>query len=239
MGRTYQRSKIESLKIYPEIRRMFDLIVPDVVKGEVTIKAFFDNKVRPVLPDGHTITYSNFFLWAKKFMKTKRTHVEHRSLMDREMEKTKTQIEIRQDATFLMKQFLNGLQYIADDPRVLAQSGVKVTEIYKIIREEEDRQKALQLRERAENRADASFAFLVSVARANQVEEADIEFLEDGLRAELIELKQKNGVYMLPTPGFVEHDGIDTDQNQGQLLSAEPATETDFALAGEGNQAGA
>jgi hypothetical protein len=91
---------------------------------------------------------------------------------------------------------------------------------------EEDRQKSLQLKERAENRADASFAFMVSVAKANQLEEADIEFLEDSVKQELIALKKKNGLYELPNPA-------------GQIFKSDITTEVTVVEPSQSYQTGA
>jgi hypothetical protein len=218
--------KLSQLEVYPQIERVLDQNAADLYNRKITFKKIWTDDVLPLLPENHDITYSNFLYWAKKKLAHKRSLVSNRNLIDREMDKARQQIEIRQDATKLMHEFMQGLRDIADDPRVLAKNKINITDLYRIIRMEEDRQKSLQLKERAENRADASFAFMVSVAKANQLEEADIEFLEDSVKQELIALKKKNGLYELPNPA-------------GQIFKSDITTEVTVVEPSQSYQTGA
>ena len=124
----------------------------------------------------------------------------HLTLIEREKIKQTQQIENRQQATGIMSDFLEALKGLAKNPERLSELKISLPQIYKIIREEEDRASLLRLKERAENRADAQFAFIISLARAGQLMEEDIEFLEADTKAELKTFKKSNGVYELINP---------------------------------------
>lgn len=224
LKRSSHQSKIEVSQVYEEIKRIYTEFRADIQDGRVNMKQLYRAHIAPIIPVGEDISYQNFLLWSKGFeKKTEQVHV-GRSLVDREMEKTKKQFEIRQDATDLMSSFLKTVKLLADDPDALKKANIKPLDLYKIIREEEDRAKSLRLKERAENRADAAFAFMVSVSRAGMVEDADIEFLEDSIKQELMSFKHSHGIYKLPT---------------GENMAEVPApAEVDFAVANESNTQG-
>ena len=183
----------------------------------MSLYQLFFGHINPILPQTEKISALNFYTWVKKQHREKKS--ETKTLMDREMDKTRQQFEIRQDVTDMMQDFITSLKSLATNPKALARSGIKMDSLYKIIREEEDRYKLLSLKERSENRADAQFAFMVSITRAGQLTDGDIEFLDEDVKHELIELKKSHGVYQLP--GFSEFSEVET------------ATEADLAVAVE------
>lgn len=211
-------SKIESSLVYAEIQRLYKEFYPDIQQGKMSLYQLFFGHVVPILPSTEKITAINFYTWVKKQHRNQKEVT--KTLMEKEMDKTRQQFEVRQDVAEMMKSFIGAIKHLADDPKALLKSGIKMTDLYKIIREEEDRYKLLSLKERSENRADAQFAFMVSITRAGQLTDGDIEFLEEDVLHELIELKKSHGVYQLP--GFSE------------VSEAATATEADLVVADEG-----
>lgn len=189
----------------------------DELQGKATIQEFHDI-VKTIDPNLNCSTATTrLWMLKQKSIKNKLLPDDPKrptSLMDREVERRKQQIELRQDATSLMRDFVAGLRELtADQDNLKAMPGKTITEVYKIIREEEDRQKALNLRERAENRADAQFAFMLSITRAGIVTDDDIQFLSDDIKNELKFFQKEHGVYQLPTPGGVEEFSAPAENN--------------------------
>lgn len=200
-GAVEQTNKFETMPIHDDLVALFLSKLPEIRDGDMTYKDFYDNYASNLLIDYEgTFTYDNFYDWCKSVERRVPDDEPEsgKTLLERETEKQKQQIEIRQDATDLMEKFLKSIKALSKDRTALAKSGIKVLDIYKIIREEEDRAKALALRERAENRADYAFAFIVSLARANQLTDDDIAFLSDDVKRELNLFKQPNGIFQLP-----------------------------------------
>lgn len=218
--------KLEGFDTYPQILAVYEEHRPRLISGEETMLSFYDNFLKPLVPAGEQYDYQTFRKWHRKQIRKIMESTDGKTLMEKEMVKLRTQHEIRQDVTQMMAQFIKAIKDLASDPAALATNNIKVTDIYKIIREEEDRAKAIGLKERAENRADAQFAFMVSVVRAGVLTEDDIAFLEEDVKNELISLKQENGTYQLPT-------------SSGQLEKAVVATANRPAVADEGNRPGA
>lgn len=203
VARFQGKRKTDYLEELPEIAEELRRFGPELLMRKMRYSDFYRDRILPLLEPDLNIPVMIFTTWAKKKMIQLGVEPDPEvvmSLMDREVEKQKRQIEIRQDATDLMGNWLKVLRALVDDPNNLKKyNGQQIMALYKIIRDEEDRSKALNLRERAEDRADASFAFLVSIARAGELQETDIEFLSDDIKKELLILKQDNGIYKLPS----------------------------------------
>ncbi len=205
-------SLIAKVSAYQDIKKTFLHYVGEKLKINKPIEYshFFEKKVKPLLnsEEKDKIAYHNFYKWAKTIEKYAPDLLSEETLLEREVQKQKQQIMIRQDATQLMAEFLGSIREIAGQldkmsPRELAKSGIKPMDIYKIIREEEDRARSLKLKERSEDRADAHFALLISMVKANQLSEEDIEFLENDTKKELLIFKKQNGVYQLSPSEFL------------------------------------
>jgi len=197
---------------FPEVIEELRRFGPALLASKMRYSDFFRERILPMLPPEINIKLVHFTVWSKKKMRDLGIKPEEEApmnLMDREMEKQKQQIIIRQDTTELMSNWLKVLKAVVDDPTALKKyNGQQIMSLYKIIREEEDRSKALSLRERAEDRADAAFAFLVSIARAGELMETDIEFLSADIKNELLTLKQENGIYKLPDSQLIPQVAI-------------------------------
>lgn len=196
--------KFEQLPNYEQILQIVKNYQPDLELGRISQKKLFTDYIVPLLPQDSSvkISYTDFSRLVRKQQQIRSAVVTAtpQTLLDREVERRKQQIEIRQDATELMRKFISLLKELVQNEKNLSvMQGKTITTIYKIIREEEDRQKSLELRERAENRADANFAFMVSLNREGELYETDIEFLSDDIKAELQYFKGADGIYRLPT----------------------------------------
>jgi hypothetical protein len=192
-------SILDTLPNKNEIYDAWEVHYQSLQSGEMTLKDFYHKVLVPLLPNPKTISYTGFKNWHHKRVARKVAIIEGNTLMEREESRQKAQIMIRQDATSLMATFLQAVRSIAKSPRDLKENKISIVDIYKIIREEEDRSKALQLKEREEDRADAKFAFMVSMARAGQLVDEDIAFLNEDVKRELLVLKKQHGIYQLPT----------------------------------------
>lgn len=193
-------SKITKWLNYKEIKARFLASIPGISRGEITYRKFYQEEIVPFIPEGEVYTEGEFRNWYKRMERYARGLLQEgtgKTLLEKETIKQRKQIEIRQDVTDLMGQLITTLKEIADNPDKLRNSGIKIQDLYKIIREEEDRAKLLWLKERAENRADAQFAFFVSLAKANQLSDQDVEFLEAETLKELKLFKRAHGVYAL------------------------------------------
>lgn len=190
--------KIDRSPYLEDIREVYNQYRGDLAAGALSVKQLFAQKVLFVIPGDTDIKLSDFYNWVKKEQAKAEPIRLAGNILEREKEKQIMQAEIRQDVTHIMHSFIGAVKALSQDPEALKNSGVKITDLYKIIREEEDRNKVISLKERAENRADAQFAFFVSIARAGQLTETDIEFLNDDLKKELALLKNNNGIYQLP-----------------------------------------
>lgn len=197
---------------YPEVIEELRRFGPGLLASKLRYSDFLRDRILPLLPPQYHIKILHFVTWSKKKMKELGITPELEApmnLMDREIEKQKQQIIIRQDTTDLMANWLKVLKSLTNNPDSLKKyNGQQILSLYKIIREEEDRSKLLSLRERAEDRADAAFSFLVSIARAGELLDADIEFLSDDIKKELLTLKQENGIYKLPDTELIPQIAI-------------------------------
>jgi hypothetical protein len=202
-------SKITRLAAYPEIKRQLFSIVPQAENGKINITKFYREVVAPNVPEGINIDHNDVRRWYQTMMrylvplitqvKAQQVVRQEKTLLDREHEKLVQQAEIRQDVTGLMADYIHRLKaFVSDNEKMSKLTHKEMLELYKVIREEEDRNKTVSLKERSENRADLQFAFFVSQARAGQLIEADIEFLEASIKEDLQFLKAGDGTYQLP-----------------------------------------
>lgn len=205
-------NKITRLQDYPLIKRRYFELAPAIRKKEYNIKKFYEEIILTFTPPEVKISYAEVRGWALRMA----PHVERYlnmlvvqeevkdtlTLLEREQAKIKQQYEIRQDVTDLMHQYIKQLKAYIEDPDLATKlSHEQYLKLYAIIRDEEDRAKGLSLKERAENRADAMFALIVSEAKAGQLSEEDMDQLSDDIKHDLLVFKQQNGTYQLPVHG--------------------------------------
>ncbi len=167
------------------------MVIPQWTESNKPSYVVTTHWVRAMMPDAH------------RLVNMMSVHVEAQetmTLLEREQEKIKKQFEIRQDVTDVMHAYIHQLKVIIEDPELPNKMEHKdYLKLYEIIRLEEDRAKALSLKERSENRADAMFAWMVSQAKAGQLSDEDIQFLDDDIKADLLIFKGQNGIYQLPS----------------------------------------
>lgn len=203
------KSKLTELKAYPEIKKRFFELASEIEEGKINIAKFHREVVMPNVPETVNLVYEHTRKWYLKMLrylipllaqiKAQRAVRQEKTLLDKERDKLVKQAEIRQDVTEIMGDYIKSLKdFVEDSEKMKKLTHKEMLELYKVIREEEDRSKTLGLKERAENRADAAFAFFISQARANQLVDEDIEFMEDDIKETLKLYKQDDGTYSLP-----------------------------------------
>lgn len=201
-------SKFSRLAAYPEIRKKYFESLDEILSEKITLNKFFKTHIQPFLVGPEKIEYINFYNWHKLVQKEIARMNKHDlptapgkeiSTYERERQKKLKQANIRQEVTELMNNFVIQLSNRLKDPKAMQNMDQKEIEsLYKLIRQEEDRAKELELKERAEDRADAEFALMLERTRAGQVTLEDIEFLEADIRESISLLPNNNGVYQLP-----------------------------------------
>ena len=203
-------SKMTRLPDYQMIKRRFFELAKPIIEKEYSMSKFHEEYVAPNLTETIRLTVGETRNWIKMMMPDALRLVgmmtvndkaqDTMTLLEREQEKVKKQFEIRQDVTELMWSYIKKLRQYIEDPDISKHlEGKEYLKLYEIIRLEEDRAKAMSLKERSENRADAMFAWMVSQAKAGQLEAADIDLLEDDVKKDLLIFKGENGIYQLPT----------------------------------------
>jgi len=205
-----KNSAMLRLANYEEVKRMYFQSAKAFSSGETTKRKFFLNVIKPMIPPTVKLNYSNYARWTAQMephlMKllgmyaASEAGAEAKTLLQKEHEKLVQQVEIRQDVTEVMHKFIQNLKdFVSDPDRMKTLTQKEMLELYKVIREEEDRAKSLTLKERAEDRADNQFAWFVSQARAGVLEADDIEFLTADIKEDLSVFKTDDGSYALPT----------------------------------------
>lgn len=202
-------SKFTRLAAYQEIKKKLFELAPKFYNGEMNVSRFHREFVEPNVPAGIKVDINDTRKWYRTMqkytvdlvanMKAREQLSTEKTLLEKERDKIIKQAEIRQDVTDIMSTYIQSLKDFVNNPEKMQKLTHKeMMDMYKVIREEEDRARALGIKERSEDRADAAFAFFVSQARAGQLEEDDIEFMENDVKQTLNIFKNENGVYQIP-----------------------------------------
>ena len=203
-------SAMNRLADYQDIKRMYFQSAKAFASGETSKRKFFLNVIKPRIPITVKLSYGNYVRWTARMephlarlqgmYAASEAGQEAKTLLQQEHEKLVQQVEIRQDVTEVMHSFVKNLKsYLSDEDLFKNLSQKEILDLYKVIREEEDRAKLLTLKERAEDRADNQFAWFISQARAGTLEPDDIEFLSEDIKEDLSVFKTYDGSYALPS----------------------------------------
>jgi len=237
-------SAMNRLADYQEIKKMYFQSAKAFSSGESSKRKFFLNVIKPRIPATVKLNYGNYQRWTRKMEPhlarlqgmyiASEAGMEAKTLLQKEHEKLVFQVEIRQDVTEVMHSFVKNLKnYLSDEELFKNLSQKEILELYKVIREEEDRAKNLTLKERAEDRADNQFAWFISQARAGVLETGDIEFLSDDIKEDLSVFRTDDGSFALPTGAIPKiKTGIKKirqyayGQTTGTIPKTQPSAET-------------
>jgi len=204
-------TSIGQLKNFKKIKQEFVANIDRIISGQISIKRFYEQVVIPMIEEGERIQYTSFLPWANKIKKqVVNINKEHRfsptgmseglSAKERERKKLVQQETIREDVAEVTHSFMQMLKEKMKDPEALKKMTSKeILELYRVIRQEEDRAKELTLKIRSNEREEIAFQMMLEQSRAGQLNPEDFEFLEAGIKNELLTLKQNaDGVYQVP-----------------------------------------